>query len=213
MRGEDQVIAFFDIVAKLCDHRISVPGAGNDGVTVMPQHMCVNGVDPGDFYIKSIVCLFDDKINAADRYPAFFDHVGDFVYRGIKNFSECAGKIIDQGLAAAALGIEDGVFCGIFRNIGKEGPSCAVIGNEHSGDFNILKVFREFFVVVKETWGFNDDSLAVFFDDEHLIVNKIVGLVSMQLYAAEIVDIQFSFRECNCLECVLVHRIILLIII
>jgi hypothetical protein len=34
-----------------------------------------------------------------------------------------------------------------------------------------------------------------FLDNEYLVVDKVVGLVSVKFYAAEIVDVYFAFSE------------------
>ena len=57
-----------------------------------------------------------------------------------------------------------------------------------------------------EAGRFDNDSLAVFFNDEDLIVNKIVGFVCVQFYRAEIVNADLSLCELNFIESVLVHN-------
>ena len=138
MRGEDQSIPLCNVAAKLCDHGVGMARARHDGVAVVPQHMRVNRVDFRNLYIKRICCLLDEKFHAADGYLAGFHHIGDFVDGGIKGVAERAGKIVDQGLAAAALGIGYGVLRRVLRNAGQERAARAVVRNQHTGHWHIF---------------------------------------------------------------------------
>ena len=67
----------------------------------MSQHVRVNGIDFGYFYVEGFGGLLNDKINTADCDFAGRNHMGDFMNGGVKDFSEGVRKVIDQSLAAA----------------------------------------------------------------------------------------------------------------
>ena len=131
---------------------------------------------------------------------------GNLVNRIVENFSKCACELINQSLTTAVFGIVYGILCCIFRDIRQESSACAVIGNKHTFNLYVFQIFCKFSVVVKEARGFNDNGFAIFLDDKHFIVDEIVGLVSVQFDAPEIINVHFTFREFYGCECVLVHN-------
>ena len=85
-----------------------------------------------------------------------------------------------------------------------------MVCNEHSAHFCVLEIFLQLAYVVKEARGLNDNSLAVLLYDENLVVNEIVGLVCVELYCAEVVNVHFTLGELDCRKCVLIHGMYLL---
>ena len=172
----------------------------------MSEHMGVNGVDFWNHNVKCFCGLLDYKINAADCYLALFNDIGNFVNRAIENLSKSVCEIIYQCFPAAVCRVFYSILCCVSRNFWQESSTCTVIGNEHTLNLNIFQVFCKLFIVIKETRRFNDNCLAVFLNDKNLVINKIVGLVCVQLNAAEIVNIHFTLCEFYSCKCVLIHN-------
>ena len=208
MRGEDQAVSLFDIPAKLSDDGIGMPGARHDGVAVMPEHMRVHRVDLRYLNVKRLMRRVNDKFYAADSDLALADNVCHLMHRVIKRRAECGSEICDERLAAAVCGIFHGIFGSVLRHIGQKGRPGAVVGDKYALDRHILQICGQLGNIVMEAGRFDNNSLAVFFNDEDLIVNKIVGFVCVQLYRAEIVNADLALCELYLIECVLVHDMI-----
>ena len=80
-----------------------------------------------------------------------------------------------------------------------------MIGNKHTLYFHILQIFRKLSDIVKEAGRLNDNGFSVFLHDEHLVVDKVIGLIGVQFNAAKIVDVHFAFCELYSRKCIFVH--------
>ena len=69
-----------------------------------------------------------------------------------------------------------------------------MICDEHCGDGEspVRKIFVKLRVVVVKTGRFQRDHSALLLEEEHFVVDEIVGFVRVQFYAAEIVDIHLA---------------------
>ena len=83
-----------------------------------------------------------------------------------------------------------------------------MVGDKYALDRHILQICGQLGNIVMEAGRFDNNSLAVFFNDEDLIVNKIVGFICVQLHRAEIVNADLALCEFYLVECVLVHDMI-----
>ena len=205
MGSQNQIIALCDIITQLCNDSVSVTCSGNNRVAVVTEHMGVNCIDLRYLHIKCLCGLMNDKINAADVDFSLADHVGDLVYGVIKNCSECVCEIGDKCLAAAVFGVFHSVLCGILRHIRQERCTGTMVGNQHSCNLHTVQIGCQFLDIIEKAGRFQNDCLAGFLHNENLIVDKIVGFVSVQLNSSKIVDVHFTLGKLNCGKCILIH--------
>ena len=80
-----------------------------------------------------------------------------------------------------------------------------MIGNKHTLSFHILQIFRKLSDIVKEAGRLNDNGFPIFLHDEHLVVDKVIGLIGVQFNAAKIVDVHFAFCKFYRCKSIFVH--------
>lgn len=113
---------------------------------------------------------------------------------------------ISLGHTASVFGVVCSILRCVFRYVRQESGACAVVSDKHTINFKAVQVFRQFFNIIKETGGFNDNGSAVFLYNENFIINKIVCFISKKLYCAAIINIQFTLIERNGFKCVFIHH-------
>ena len=195
MRGENQVIALFNVAMKLRNHCIGMACTRNNRMAIVTKHMSVNSVDFRYFNIKRFCGLLDYKINATDVHSTFIEYIGNLMNRSIENLSESICKVGNQRFTATVFRIVLCVLCRIFRSFRQESSARTVISDEHTLDLNIVQIFRKFFNVVEETRGLDNNGFAVFLNDKYFVADEIIGLVGVQLNCTEIVNIHLAFFE------------------
>ena len=89
-----------DIILQLGNYSVGMSCARDNGMTVVAEHMSVNGVDLGNYNIKRFLRLLDYKFNAAYFCPSLLDDISDIVNRAVKALSKSIRKIIYQRFAA-----------------------------------------------------------------------------------------------------------------
>ena len=123
-------------------------------------------------------------------------------------------KAVDERFAAAAMSVLIGLPRRVTLHAGEETAARHVIGQQQSRDRKPRTgdISFQLPVIIKETGRLDDDGLPFLFNDEHLVCEKVVGPVSVELHAAEIIKVYFALRESNFFKTVFVHIGFLLII-
>ena len=171
----------------------------------MPQHVGIDGVDPGDFHIESVRGRMDYKPDPPDLHLPFPDHMGDGMNAAVKRIPKRRGKLADERLAAAVLCVPHGVRSGIFGRAWQEGRARRVIGRQHPGNLPACKIAVQRGDAVDKAGGFQHDKPAVLFQQEHLVRQRVAGLIGVQLHVAEIVHMHFALAQPDSCKIALVH--------
>ena len=67
------------------------------------------------------------------------------------------------------------------------------------------EILDDLAVVVVKARGFQHHHAPAFFEEEHLVVDEIAGLIGVQFYGAEIVHVHLAFGKCDPCERIFVH--------
>ena len=105
----------------------------------------------------------------------------------------------DPGLAAALVAADVGLFRRVNRRVRQERGARHVVGGDDALDLDALlgDVVFELSDVGEEAGVLDHEAAAVVLDDEHLVVDEVVGLIGMQFNCAKIINIELALRYSN----------------